>query len=81
MDAVSPNAQCMLQSLFFTIFRKARWCRFSHLQFVSDIGQMVRLLRQKGYLSAWWRATCFAKAEALDMGCMMRVAWAMGTDE
>ena len=81
MDAVRRNAQCMLQSFVPNIFRKANWYRFSDLHFVTNIGHMVRLSRQKIYLSAWWRPTFLAKAEALDMGCLMRVAWPVGTDE
>ena len=81
MDAVSASAQCMLRSFVPNIFPKASWYPFSDLQFVMNTGHMVLLLRQKGYLSAWWMATFFAKADALDMGCLTQIPWAMGADE
>ena len=81
VDAHSPNAPRVLQSFIPNIFRKANWYRFDDLRFVINIGHMIRLLRTKGYPSAWWRPTMFAKAAALDMSCLMHVAWALGADE
>jgi hypothetical protein len=81
VDGHSPNAPRVLQSFIPNIFRKASWYRFDDLRFVINIGHMIRLLCTKGYPSARWRPTMFAKAAALDMSYLMHVASALGADE